>query len=201
MVIRRILVPLSGRYDAEDPENLDRPGLQSALAVGRAFGAHVEVLCVTGDPSKPDERWSEWIPGYGVSQVIDWFKQEGKARARRARSAFDEVFSVCEPAQIGGSPASPGFSARFVEQAGELRQTVGRHGRVCDLIVTASSRARWEAPYRPILEACLRRIARPVLVSPAGGLSTVGEHVAIVWNDSIESARAVAASLPFLQRA
>ncbi len=201
MSIRRILVPLSGRYDAEDPENLDRPGMQSALAVGRAFGAHVEVLCVTGEPSKPNEKWSEWMPGYGVSQVIDWFKQEGKARARRARLAFDEVFSACEPSQIGGSQASAGFSARFVEQAGELRQTVGQYGRVSDLIVTASSRARWETPYRPILEACLRRTARPVLVSPASGLSSVGEHVAIAWNDSIESTRAVAASLPFLRRA
>lgn len=201
MAIRRILVPLSGRYDAEDPENLDRPALQSALVVARAFDAHVDVLCVIGEPSKPDERWSEWMPGYGVHQVIDWVKTEGKSRSRRARLAFDEVFSGCEPPQTAEGTVGTGFSATFVERVGELRQTVGEHGRVSDLIITASSRARWETPFRPILEACLRRTARPILVSPASGMSTVGEHVALAWNDSIESARAVAASLAFLRRA
>lgn len=201
MAIRRILVPLSGRYDSEDPENLDRPALQSALAIGRDFDAHIEVLCVIGETSKPDETMPAWMPGYGVNQVIDWMKTEGVARRRRARAAFDEVFSACDPSEVGQSSPSPRFSANFVEQVGEIRQTVGEYGRLSDLIVTASSRARWETPYRPVLEACLRRTARPVLVSPASALSTVGKDVAVAWNDSIESARAVAASLLFLQRA
>lgn len=48
MDIRKILVPLSGRFDPADSESLDAPALQTALGLARHLDARIEVLSVIG---------------------------------------------------------------------------------------------------------------------------------------------------------
>lgn len=201
MTIRRILVPLSGRHDPEDPASLDAPALQAALAVGARHEAHVEVLCVTAAPGQPEAEWSAWLPGYGIHELIRWTEQENEERRRRAKAAFDRAVAAL-PVQppLTDDPAS-GFSARFTEAAGGIARTVGAAGRLSDLIVTANSRAGWEAPFRPILEASLRGTGRPLLVSPPQPAASFASRVALAWNDSVESARALAAGLELMTAA
>ncbi|WP_299558512.1 hypothetical protein [uncultured Sulfitobacter sp.] len=52
MKLRKIGVPMSGRYDPHDPGNLDGPVFGVALSYAEAFRALVEVLCVT-EPAAP----------------------------------------------------------------------------------------------------------------------------------------------------
>ena len=49
-----------------------------------------------------------------------------------------------------------------------------------------------------MLEATLFGAGRPLLLVPPVPPATVGERVAIAWNDGAEAARAVAGALPFL---
>ncbi len=201
MFIRKIVIPLSGRYDPDNPEDLDVAALRAGLEAARRFDAHAEVLCVTGEPSGPDERWSAWLPGKAVHNLISWMEQEGEARRRRARAAFEQVLADFDPTPDTRSKPGPGFSVRFLEQIGDIQETVGAHGRVADLVVIASSQTRWAAPFRPVLEASLRLTACPVLVSPATPPASFASRIAIAWNDSVEAARAVAAALGLLKAA
>ena len=52
-----------------------------------------------------------------------------------------------------------------------------------------------------ILEIALRETGRPVFIAPVTPFATVAEHVAIAWNGSSKTARAVAMSLDLLRRA
>ncbi len=200
-VMRKILIPLSGRYAPDDPEDLDIPALQAGFDAARRFDAHVEVICVTEEPTRPKEGWAAWVPDYGLGDQIERIKQEGEARRRRAEAAYEKVRAGSDPLPASLTAPGPGFSSSFVEQVGDIRETVGMNGRVSDLIVIASSEARWAMPFRPILEASLRRTACPVLVSPPTPSATFATNIAIAWNDSVESAHAVSASLSLLKAA
>ncbi len=197
MQIKKILVPVSGRYDPDDPENLDAPALETALHVASRHAAHVQVLSVS-DEAAHTGRWTHWMPAQGINDLIDRIEREGAARRRRSRAAFDKAVADCEPRPTVSLKSIAGFSAHFEEQVGEIADTVGAYGRTSDLIVLASSKVHWASPFRPILEASLRLTGRPILVSPLLPVQSVGTRVAIAWNDSVESARAVAAGLDLI---
>lgn len=199
--MRKLLIPLSGRYAPDDPEDLDISALRAGLAAAQQLDAHAEVLCVTGAPDRPQNGWAAWVPDYGVTEQIARLQQEGEARRQRAKAAYEQVRATFDPPPAARSAPQPGFSCAFVEQEGDIRETVGTHGRLSDMIVIASSKSRWAMPFRPILEASLRRTACPVLVSPQQVSATFATNIAVAWNDTVESARAVAQSLDLLKTA
>ena len=188
MKIRKICVPMSGRYTTLDPENLDGPALQAALAYAKAFGAEVEVLCVTEISAPELSPWAGWVPKYGVDDLFKQIERLGKIRRDQARTTFDQIVGR----DSGHAPCA------FIERAGHIGDSVGDAGRLSDLIVLASSKTRWSTPFRPIMDASLRRTGRPVLVSPQVPPTTSATNISLAWNNSIESARALAAALPML---
>ena len=186
MAIQEILVPISGLYDPEDPESLDEPALKMALFIGSLYHAHIQVLCITGEPDKPDEHVSAWMPGYGVSELISWMHKEGDARRKRAKATFERCVAECIPKPAINKRTSKTFSASFKELIGDIRENVGTYGRASDLIVIATSLTRWEMPYRPLLEAAIRRTGRPVLVCPVDKPESFAKRIAIAWNDGYQ---------------
>jgi nucleotide-binding universal stress UspA family protein len=201
MQIRRILIPLSGRFDPESPECLDVPALKTGLGLAQKVNAHADVLCIRAEPTVADEKWSDWLPSYGARETIRWVAAESEARRAHAKSAFDKVLAGLDTKPELREAPGAGYSANFLEHVGDIRESVGTFGRLSDLIVVASSKARWDMPLRPILEASLRRTACPLLVAPPNPASSFGARIAIAWNDSVESARALAASLDWLKAA
>ncbi len=191
MNIRKICVPMSGRHDTLDPENLDGSALQAALIYAKALGAEVEVLCVTESVAPELSPWTAWIPNYGVAELFREIERLGNVRRDHARKTFDQI--------VGQDPDHA--PCAFVENAGDISDTVGDAGRLSDLIVLASSKTRWDIPFRPIMDASLRRTGRPVLVSPQVPLTTSATNITLAWNNSVESARALATALPLLARA
>jgi len=190
MSIRKICVPMSGRYDTLDPENLDGPALRAALIYAKALDAQVEVLCVTEPASSELSPWAAWIPTYGVDGLFKEINRLGKIRLKHAHKAFEQI--------VGQDPDHA--DCTFVEQPGNIGDTVAAAGRFCDLIVLASSKTRWDTPFRPIMDASLRRTGRPVLVSPQVPSATAATNITIAWNNSVESARAIVAALPLMAR-
>lgn len=186
--VRKICVPMSGRYNTLDPENLDGPALQAALVYAKAFGADVEVLCVTEIPAPELPPWTAWVPKYGVDDLFKEIERLGNVRRDQARKTYDQIVGQ----DSGHAPCA------FIEKAGHIGDMVGDAGRLCDLIVLASSKTRWSTPFRPIMDASLRRTGRPVLVSPQVPLTTAATNITLAWNNSVESARALAAALPLL---
>ena len=189
----KILVPLSGRFDPADPENLDAPALQTALRLARHLDAQLEVLSVIGPVGPEAVGWISWVPDYGMDAILDSIEEQGAARRKRARKTFDAV--------VGSDPEAGDLKAAFIENMGEIGATIGAAGRLSDLIVVASSQSQWEQPFRPILDAALRQTGRPIFVAPPTAPEKTGRHIAIAWNDTAQSARALAGAMPLLKRA
>ena len=190
MAIQRILVPTSGRYSPNDPENLDRPAIQAGLRVAELFKARLDVLNVIESEQTIGPAWMGWLPGYSIDPLLNEIARQGRVRRKHARSAFDTV--------VKDRPDGP--QAEFTEAEGSIPDIVGAFGRLSDLIVLANSEARWGMPKRPILETVLWQTGRPALVVPQS--TTIGglEKIHIAWNNSASSARALQDALPMLAR-
>ncbi|NIA27850.1 MAG: hypothetical protein GWP02_07310 [Desulfobulbaceae bacterium] len=91
--------------------------------------------------------------------------------------------------------------AVWMEKIGSPNKVIGIMGPLADLLVVSRPSAKGGTLARLFLSASLLRTSRPVLVLPQFGERTVGNRICIAWNQSVEAAQAVAATMPFLTRA
>lgn len=198
MPIRKILVPLSGQYDPEDPESLELPALETGFALGRRFNAHVEVFCIEAERSDTRTQLAPWIPGAAVDELLDRLDTESESRRKRARASFDAASARFHPTKLSEPDPDSDFSANFVERIGEVRGSLAVRGRLADVIVTARPQVADEAARPLMLEVALRETGRPVLICSRTTSDIFGRRVAVAWNGSAEASRAVAMAMDFL---
>jgi nucleotide-binding universal stress UspA family protein len=192
MSIRIILTPMFG-------DDTDAAAALAAFAVTRRFDAHVQGLFVRIDPL-------DTIPilGEGVSPaIIDDLTKAAEAEMDRCASAAKAHFEAARTAAgvtaAERPPAPSGTSARWSEVTGRRDDVIPRKARVSDLVVFGAQPA--DSPeLSGALETTLVASGRPLLLAPKG-VSTIGERVAIAWNASAESARALVCALPFVEAA
>jgi len=182
------------------------PALESVLAcalhVGRAFGSHLEGLHVR--PGQPDII-AAGADGFvaAAPDLVAGFEREARERAERARALFDEFTRRHElpGAAAAGEAAVSGPTAGWRAETGSADALLGGLGRVFDLILVGRPLPDAVAPSMAALETALFEAGRPLLIAPPRVPERLGERVAIAWNGSTETARAVAFSMPFLERA
>ena len=201
MSIRKILVPLSGQYDPDDPESLERPALETAFRIGQRLRAHVEVVCIEAEPHQTHENVASWVPGNAVKTLIDAIDAESGHRRERAKELYSTICDEFGVTQAAAPGIHPEMTTTFLEQFGDVRDSLVLRGRLSDLIVTACPPIDWKGTLPLILDGALRKSGRPVLISPPQSLPSIGERIAIAWNGSAGSMRAVGMSKSILQAA
>lgn len=91
-------------------------------------------------------------------------------------------------------------SVHFIHATGMMDSTIGREGRVSDLIVIGG---REETPARDAITPALFNTGRPVLVMPPGNgdmsFRWQDKTVALAWNGSLQAARALYNALPLME--
>ena len=134
--------------------------------------------------------------GFSISSEVDrTLEREGAERRTQARNLFNTVMR-----KHGIAASGAGVTAEWREEAGRQNAIVGALGRVYDLIVV--ERPDKAASFaEATLEDALFESGRPVLMAPKTPTATVGERVLVAWNGSTETARTIAAAMPFLTRA
>jgi len=195
MPTRKILIPLSGQYDPEDPESLELPALETGFALGRQFDAHVEVFCIEAERSDARTHLAPWVPGAAVDELLDRLESKSEGRRKRARAMFYAASARAHPTILSEPDAGRGFSANFIERIGEVRGTLAVRGRLADVIVTARPQLADEVARPLMLEVALRETGRPVLICSKTTSDIFGRRIAVAWNGSAEASRAVAMAM------
>ena len=195
MSIRTILVAAGGGKATQGAIHL-------GCRLAKRFEAHIEGLHVMLDPAT---AFAVIGDGFGVPPsvgLIETMIEDAKANAAKTRVVFDDLLARHEIGR-GGPPqiAPPGPSAGWREVTGDAAVMVARRGRFFDLIVLGRSDRVVHEAHSDTIEEVLMRSARPVLLAPAEAGSRIGQVVAIAWNGSPQAVRALAASLPFLEKA
>ena len=176
--------------------------IRLACQLTRRFLAHLEGYHVMLDPATALAATGN---GFGIppaAGLIEGMLADAKAKATETHALFEEIVTHYEvprggPPQI--APAGPSFDWR--EGTGDASMLVAQRGRFFDLIVLGRSDRVVNEPHSGTVEEVLMRSGRPVLLAPAEPSSRIGCVIAFAWNGSPQAVRALAASLPFLEKA
>ena len=170
---------------------------ECALDVGTQlaarFGSYIEGLFVMRPP--------QIIDGEGIvlaDSYLTQLKEEGRRLGDRARARFDECIARHGLAPGSLTEPSEGMAIGWREVEGLEGQVVGDYGRVFDLVLIGREFGHPWVDWHVMAEAALFESGRPIMLTPARSGEALGDNVVIAWNQSTETARTVAFSMPLL---
>jgi nucleotide-binding universal stress UspA family protein len=191
--IRRLLLPLTGTASGE-------AALSTALMVARMWDAHVTALHVRVDSRDVAPLAGEGLSGAMIEEMMSATEKESSDRSNAVRALFDRFV-----AQHGVTVAEPhrgaGATANFASITGREEDLVAQLARLADLTVVPHPEAGDYVSSSDALHAVLFDSGRPALIAPQSAPSTIGNRICIGWNGTAESAAAVQAAIPWMQRA
>lgn len=190
-MIKTILVPATG-------SSADDAVFTSALAVARAFSAHLIFLHVRVDAASLAVTMASEGGGSAlVGGLVDRLDEEADRREKQARELF-ERFCAREGLAIVEAPPAPNGrpSAQWMRQVGAEPFWIAEHGRAADLMVIGRPSDDDGAP--EVIETALLESGRPVLIPPAATMTKLPDTIVIAWKSTREAAHAVTAATPFL---
>lgn len=189
MSIRKIVIPIRGDGKGQNV-------LAHAAALARRYDAHVEALHCR---PKPEQMlpYGVPVPAFLKKQIMDSAAGVADEEEKTLRAEFDTLL-----APLGLSLGQGPSTASFREAPGKQIDVIKTHGRLADLIVVAKP-DRDRNLGANTLRAALFNTGRPVMMCPPRDdhPQTLGAHVSIAWNGSIEASRAVALSMGVIEAA
>jgi len=189
-----VLVPVDGTEGT-------RSAIEVALTIGRDFQAHVVGLHVRADSKDAVPLLGEGMSGAMIEEIIDLAEQESVKRAKRARQMFEETCAKFNVAMVSSPPGPDRETADWIDETGHEDDLVARRGRLADLVVAARPTDSTEPSAALTRNAALFETGRPVLVAPPQAPKVIGSRIGIFWNGSAQAARAVAAAMPYAEKA
>jgi nucleotide-binding universal stress UspA family protein len=201
MEIRTILAALSGGGATSGVMEL-------ACRLAHRFESHVEALHVQLNPNELAYIAADGFGTPVIGDIIEVAEKEGKETAAATRRLFDAAVGKHGVTVRDAAPPLRSDPMLLREPSATWRTGMGyspvrvaERARLFDLLVLGRSGRVAEEAHSSTIEEALLTSGRPVLVAPAQPPDSFGENIAIAWNDSPESARALGASMPFLARA
>jgi nucleotide-binding universal stress UspA family protein len=198
MTIKSILVPLTGADSKSDT-----PALEQAFSLAALFNAHVDALHISIDPRTAAAFVGEGMTSTMIESIIDMAEADGKNRKKVARELFETQREKAGILVTMGTEEQSGSAAtaRFIEKQGNREDVLESFGRLYDLIIIGKAPQEEDAANTLMINTALRETGRPVLLLNSGYSGIIGKNVALAWNGSVESSRALTFSLPFLTTA
>jgi nucleotide-binding universal stress UspA family protein len=198
MDIRTILAAVSGGAASAG-------AIELACRLACRFGSHLEGYHVRLDPR---EMALVGADGFGTAlsgDLVELTMRDAADASAGARRLFDvavkrHALPACDAPPSPGTEAAPlrQASACWREETGHGATRVADRARFFDLLVLGRSSRVVDEPHSAAIEEALLASGRPVLIAPSAPPQAIGETVALAWNDSPQSARALAAAMPFL---
>jgi nucleotide-binding universal stress UspA family protein len=194
MAIRKLLLPLTGTAAGE-------AALSTALTIARGWNAHVLALHVRVDSRDVAPLAGEGLSGAMIEEMMSATEKESSERAHAVRSMFDRFVAQHEVILTEARPGADCATASFAAVTGREEDLVAQQARLADVTVVPHPDAGEDVSSSDALHAVLFDSGRPVLISPRTAPKAIGTRVCLGWNGTAESASAVLAALPWLQRA
>ncbi|HXC55196.1 MAG TPA: universal stress protein [Rhizomicrobium sp.] len=192
MTFVKILAPLTGG-------GRDAAVLASAFAAAKPFNAHVAALFVRPDAAEAVPFYGESVSAVVMQEIADIAKKAGDVGAATARAALAAAATAAGAALLATPELGAAPTASFREVLGNFADQVTLAARLSDLVVFGALKEGDRPGLTEAFEATLLETGRPVLLSPHAAPVTFCKKIALAWNESMASAHAVTAALPFLK--
>lgn len=194
MSIRKVLLPLSSTAAGGS-------SLATGLLVARIWGAHLAALHVRVDARDVAPLAGEGLSGAMIEEMMAATEKESAERSASVRALFDRAVAEQQISLAEPKAAERVATASFTAVVGREEDLVAQQARLADLTVVAHPEASGDAASADALHAVLFDSGRPVLLAPGHPPATIGRRICVAWNGTAESASAITAALPWLQRA
>ncbi len=194
MAIRKLLLPLTGTAAGE-------AALSTALMIANIWKAHVTALHVRVDSRDVAPLAGEGLSGAMIEEMMSATEKESTDRARAVHSMFDKFVAAHNVVLGQGHFESETATASFATITGREEDLVAQQARLADLTVVPHPEAGEDVSSSDALHAVLFDSGRPVLIAPQKAPQSIGTRICLAWNGTAESASAVLAALPWMQRA
>lgn len=157
---------------------------RAALALAQRLGARLDALYVADLPAT----------AFSLPEAVPVQLEETQRRVAEARTHDQHWQQTLAARSLSGS---------WRVTQGDTVQAVSQAASGYDLLVMERSQKRSDAPVGfGSVSRCVFASGRPVLVVPdVSPVPSVGTNVLVAWNGSRESALALAAAVPLLQKA
>lgn len=192
MTIVKILAPLTGGAR-------DAAVLASAFAAAKPFNAHVAALFVRPDATEAMPFYGETVSATVLQEIADASKKASDSAITVARASLTAAAREAGAEILETPELKSASTASFREVAGNFADQVTLAARLSDLIVFGALKENERPGLTEAFEATLLETGRPVLLSPQAAPVTFCKKIALAWNESVASAHAVTAALPFLK--
>ena len=164
----------------------------TALLFARRFGGYVEGMPL--GPDLPDLVAFDMPVSWSVADQHTW-----KEMADESHRQFEQFMRA---ANIPDHEAAPdGLSWGWAGESSFGDSHVSSYARLFDICVLGRPGAERGDARMATAEAALFDSGRPILLAPPTPPKSLGETVVIAWNQSMETARATALSMPVLKQA
>jgi len=192
---KTILLPLLGT-------DADRAAERAAIAVARAFGAHLTALHVRRDAREDLAAMASADMGMatGLDTILSRMEDDIAAREKSAEETWRDTCAAAGLPLAEQASVRTDASQEFVSEMGEATDWVAEYGRTADLVVVGRVKEA-ELLDLDLMEAALMDTGRPVLIPGTQSVPVLDGTVAIAWKNTREAAGAVAAAMPFIRRA
>ncbi|MEI9993713.1 MAG: universal stress protein [Rhizomicrobium sp.] len=192
MTIAKILAPLTGG-------GRDAAVLASAFAAAKPFNAHVAALFVRPDAMEAVPFYGESASAAVMQEIADASKKAADEASGLAHAALAAAANAAGAEIIERPERRDVVAASFREVLGNFADQVTLAARLSDLVVFGALAEGDRAGLTEAFEATLLETGRPVLLTPQAAPAGFCRKIALAWNESVASAHAVTASLPFLE--
>jgi len=163
-----------------------------AAALARATGGYIEAVPIRS--LMADVYIAGAFGGVPVPQVPP--PGESVADLRRIADGHAGRLGIASGALAGTGPR---YAWRDSAPLDDI--ALAARARAFDITVFGRPRRDGSGPRMGSLEATLFESGRPILIAPPRAPSSLGERIAIAWNGSTETARAIGFAMPLLARA
>ena len=195
MAIKSVLVPLD-----EGPGSFHV--LETAFVVARRFGAHISCVHALRNAESSEPYVFANLTGTLRDAVVS---ESARAAQLSADTIRDNFVAACNSAGVAiRQPENDGeVSASFEVVEGRPVDVLVECARLSDVTAIASPQLDEntirQTPIGETLESILLGSGRPVLIVPQEWQARPCQHAAIGWNDTVQSARALAVTIPWLR--
>lgn len=194
MAFRKLLLPLTGTAAGES-------AFAAALIVARQWNAHIAALHVRADSRDVAPLAGEGLSGAMIQDMMQATEKESGERSSAVRLMYDRFIAGSGVTQAQPTARATEPTATFTTLTGREEDVVAQQSRLADLTIVPHPEAGNDTSSSDALHAVLFDSGRPVLIAPHKTPAALGTRVCVAWNGTAESAAAVQAALPWLQRA
>lgn len=186
--MKNILVPVELHSSIESV-------LKTSMLLARRFGSHMEGVPL--GPDLPDLVAFDMPVSWTVTDQNTWRELADEAHRRFETYMTENGAPLREPIDAGAQTPTHSWSGEH--SLGDSQ--VASYARAFDVSIMGRPGGERGDPRMATAEAAIFESGRPVLLAPPEPPQKMGDTIVISWNQSTETARAVAFAMPLLLKA